>query len=339
VERCPICDGSSAFRFTISGVPIRRCAYCGHGFADYSVAARHLETVYGDDYFSSVGPGYRDYLSEAGLLQQQGQRYGALISRYAPHGRVLDVGSAAGFIAAGMRDAGLAVTLLEPNERMASYASNSLRLSTHNVALENLEIREAYDAISMIQVVMHFFDPRRAFAAAARATRSPGYWLIEAWRADSAVAYVLGRNWHVYNPPSVLNYFTMKSLDLLAAEFGFVRIATGRPRKIITAGHAAALFEFLTSRSKALRLAPSIVNRLPRSFRLPYPGDDIFWAVYQGGGQPNPKPLPCASVTPARIAAHDKSENHSDASSSAYLGVQFLEACAGSRLVRRAMVP
>jgi hypothetical protein len=78
--------------------------------------------------------------------------------------------------------------------------------------------------------------PRNAFR---------GYWLIEGWKADSAVARMLGWKWHVYNPPSMLNYFTMKSLDLLEAEFGFVRIATGRPRKLVTAAHAATPFEFL----------------------------------------------------------------------------------------------
>jgi len=267
----------------VRDIPIRRCASCGHGFADYRADERHLATVYGDGYFSAVGPGYRDYFSEAELLQKRGRRYGALLSRYAPHGLVLDIGSAAGFIAAGMRDTGLAVTALEPNKRMASYASDSLRLPTRNDALENLDVVGAYDVVSMIQVVAHFFDPRQAFAAAARATRSAGYWLIEGWNADSGVARVLGRKWHVYNPPSVLNYFTTKSLDLLAAEFGFVRIATGRPRKLITAAHAATLLKFLVPRSKAFSFAVSVADRMPRSFALPYPGDDIFWAVYQGG--------------------------------------------------------
>ena len=285
MECCPICGGSTVVRFRISDVPIRHCVYCGHGFTDYRADERHLATVYGDNYFSAVGPGYRDYLGEAELLRRRGVRYGVLISCYAPRERVLDVGSAAGFIAAGMRDTGLTVTGLEPNERMASYASHSLRLPTLKEALENLDVVGAYDAVSMIQVVAHFFDPRRAFAAAARATRSPGYWLIESWKADSAMARILGRRWHVYNPPSVLNYFTVKSLDILAAEFGFVRIATGRPWKLITAAHAAALFEFLAPRSKAWRVAAAIADRLPRSFMLPYPGDDIFWALYRGGAQ------------------------------------------------------
>jgi SAM-dependent methyltransferase len=319
MEYCPICNGSTAPRFTISGVPIRQCDWCGHGFADYCADERHLETVYGDDYFSSVGPGYRDYLSEAELLQERGFRYGALISRYAPHGRVLDVGSAAGFIAAGMRDAGLAVTLLEPNERMASYASNSLRLSVRNEPLENLDIVSAYDAVCMIQVVAHFFDLRRAFAAAARATRYAGYWLIETWRANSAVARILGRKWHVYNPPSVLNYFTTKSLDLLAAEFGFMRIATGRPQKLITVAHAAGLFGFLAPRLKALSLAASIADRLPRSWMLPYPGDDIFWAIYQNSGQRRDESQASAYTTHSRIAASHTDENR-DHCNKSFLG-------------------
>jgi SAM-dependent methyltransferase len=264
-------------------IPIRRCASCHHGFAEYGMDERHFATVYGDEYFSAGGPGYRDYLSEGELLQKQGRRYGALIGRYAPLGKVLDIGCAAGFMAAGMRDTGLAVNGLEPNPRMASYASNSLGIPTLQGSLENLDAVGSYDAVSMIQVVAHLVDPRRAFAAAARATSSAGYWLIEGWNSDSGVARVLGHRWHVYNPPSVLNYFTMKSLDLLAAEFGFGRIATGRPSKRISASHASALLEFLAPRSKALRFAASLANRVPPSFVLPYPGDDIFWAIYKRG--------------------------------------------------------
>lgn len=284
MKRCPICGGFSDQCFIVRDIPIRRCASCRHGFAEYGIDEHHFAAVYGDDYFSAGGPGYQDYLSEAKLLQRQGHRYGALLGRYAPRGKVLDIGCAAGFLAAGMRDTGLAVNGLEPNQRMASYASDALGIPTRQGSLENLDAVGSYDAVSMIQVVAHFVDPRRAFAAAARATRSAGYWLIEGWNAESAVARILGRKWHVYNPPSVLNYFTTKSLDLLAAEFGFVRIATGRPRKLITAAHAATLLEFLAPRSKAFRFAVSVADRMPRSFVLPYPGDDIFWAVYRGGG-------------------------------------------------------
>jgi SAM-dependent methyltransferase len=262
-------------------IPIRRCASCLHGFAEYGIHEQHFATVYGDDYFSGGGPGYQDYLSEAELLQRQGRRYGALIGRYVPRGKVLDIGCAAGFMAAGMRDTGLAVSGLEPNQRMASYASSSLGIPTRHGSLEDLDAVEAYDAVSMIQVVAHLVDPRRAFAAAARATSSAGCWLIESWNSNSGVARLLGRRWHVYNPPSVLNYFTMKSLDLLAAEFGFGRVATGRPSKRITASHATSLLEFLAPRSKALRFAASLANRMPPAFVLPYPGDDVFWAIYK----------------------------------------------------------
>ena len=290
MHNCPICDAPTALCFTISAIPVRRCNHCGHAFADYHADEQHLETVYDDNYFSSIGPGYHDYLSEAELLRSHGLRYGSLLSRYAPNGRVLDVGSAAGFIAGGMRDAGLTVTLLEPNARMVSYASDSLHLPARNVPLEHLEVDAPYDAIAMIQVVMHFFDPRLAFAAAAHATRPGGYWLIESWKANSVVARALGRRWHGYNPPSVLHYFTTTSLDALAADFGFVRIATGRPLKLITAAHASALCKFLSHRSRVMRFAAHVADRLPHSLSLPYLGDDIFWAIYQQKDEPGSKP-------------------------------------------------
>jgi hypothetical protein len=80
-ERCPVCSGSTTFRFTIRDIPIRRCDSCGHGFAVYRPGEEHVGTIYGDDYFFGGGAGYRDYTSEGKLLQQQGRRYGESIGR------------------------------------------------------------------------------------------------------------------------------------------------------------------------------------------------------------------------------------------------------------------
>lgn len=102
MKRCPICGDLAAAHFAIGDIPILCCISCDHEFADYTANSTHVADVYGNDYFSSVGPGYRDYLSEAAILRQRGRSYGALIGRYARKAKVLDVGSAAGFIAAGI---------------------------------------------------------------------------------------------------------------------------------------------------------------------------------------------------------------------------------------------
>jgi len=279
---CPICTSAVRFLFTVSGVPIFRCRSCQHSYAEYNSLDRHVSTVFGDNYFFAGGAGYLNYLNEGELLRRQGRRYGAILRRYVPvASRILDVGSAAGFIAAGMQEYGLSVTALEPNQRMASYASDMLGGRVLCADIETLTDDIGYDVVTMIQLVAHLVNPRRAFRAMAQATNPGGYWLIEGWNSNSITARIRRKAWHVYNPPSVLQYFSRRSLDLLAAEFGLVRVSAGRPVKLITAAHAASLLGFLQTQSLLMRMAYGLVKRIPPKLTLPYPGDDIFWALYQ----------------------------------------------------------
>ncbi len=91
---CPSCLGTMTFAFEKNGYSIFCCDTCGNGAVDGEFGASHVKDNYDDKYFFGGGAGYPDYLSEAGLLRDQGMRYGQLLCKYAKPGRLLDVGSA-----------------------------------------------------------------------------------------------------------------------------------------------------------------------------------------------------------------------------------------------------
>ena len=68
-------------------------------------------------------------------------RYAKLISKYTKPGKVLDIGSAAGFILKGFRDSGWICQGVEPNETMAAYGRRYLNLGS----IETLETNEQFD--------------------------------------------------------------------------------------------------------------------------------------------------------------------------------------------------
>ena len=74
------------------------------------------------------------------------------------------------------------------------------------------------------------------------------------------MARLRGKHWHVYNPPSVLQYFSTNSMDTLVAEHGFVRVKKGRPRKLITAAHASGLLMFLSQTSSLMKLVSTCIS-------------------------------------------------------------------------------
>jgi SAM-dependent methyltransferase len=271
---CPSCGGRNhEVVFEVHGFPILHCASCEHRFTPVSDGDSHVEEVYSDGYFTQGGAGYSNYLGERELLTASGRHYGEVLARYTPLGHVLDVGSAAGFILKGMTEAGWKGSGIEPNARMAAYAREKVGVRVDVGTLEHAALREPVDVVSMVQVVGHFFDLRRAFEAAERVTRPGGLWLIEAWDYGSAPARLLGSRWHEYSPPSVVHWFTRASLARTVERFGFREIGHGRPQKRIALSHAKSLLAFK---------APTLAKLVPSiELSLPYPTLDVFYGVYR----------------------------------------------------------
>jgi SAM-dependent methyltransferase len=278
---CPICGATSRRLFVKHEYWIHGCVGCHHRFAEITPAADHVSRIYNDHYFQAGEAGYSDYCAEAPLLRARGQWYGRLLARYMPPHTVLDVGAAAGFILQGLRDSGWQGRGIEPNPRMAAYAATQLGLGVDPCSLEQFRSSEHFRLVSMIQVVAHFVDVRRALAAAAAVTESDGFLLTETWNRESWTARCLGEAWHEYSPPSVLHWFSPAGLRCLAAQFGFREIACGRPGKWISAGHAKSLLRYKLAGVPLGRLATGVLDLLPDRLSLPYPAEDLFWALFQ----------------------------------------------------------
>lgn len=238
--------------------------------------------LYSDSYFhgNSAG-GYNDYLAEGTLLRAAGRRYGKLLKRFISVGDLLDVGSAAGFMVAGLQDTGWRARGLELNASMAEWGRQTMRVSIDTESLERFQSTQQFDAITMVQVVAHFYDLASALANAAKLTKTGGLWLVETWNARSLTARLFGTQWHELNPPSVRRIFTPKSLAIAASRLGMEQIAFGRPAKRILSAHAKSL---VAQKAQTGRLAQALSRAaalLPGNLVLPYPAEDLFWALYR----------------------------------------------------------
>jgi SAM-dependent methyltransferase len=260
---------------------IRDCLVCDHRFTEIAADSQHAQTIYTDDYFSGgASAGYHDYLSDARLLRERGRRYARILQKYAPTGKILDVGAAAGFVLQGFAETGWRAAGIEPNAEMARFARENLNLQVANSTLENFADDEEFDLISMIQVVAHFFDIQEAFENARRLLSENGFLLIETWNRASLAERVFGNNWHEYSPPSVLHFFTPQTLNNFAARFGFEKVAAGRPAKWINGAHAKSLLRYKFENT-ALE---NFIRVIPDRFDFPYPAEDLFWVLYRKSG-------------------------------------------------------
>lgn len=283
-DACPVCGGDTRTVFEAHGFPIRHCRHCSHRFAADAVRPDHVGAVYGDDYFNGGGAGYPDYCAGAAMLRAHGRRYARILGAHMSPGRVLDVGAAAGFVLQGFGDEGWQGVGLEPNAAMAAHARDALgldvRVGTLEAPGERLQA-DTFDLVSMIQVVAHFHDLRRAFERAQRLTRPGGFWLVETWDSASLTARALGRRWHEYSPPSVLHMFTRASLSRLAAAFDMDVVDTGRPAKRISGAHVKSLLGYKLGSGMAAAPLRATLRLLPDRIELPYPAEDLFWTLFR----------------------------------------------------------
>lgn len=278
---CPICDQPTQPIFEKHGYWIHECPACRHRCVNLTTTHTHVSQVYGDDYFTEGGAGYSDYLAEAELITAHGRRYGQILSRHMPPGRILDVGAAAGFILKGIGESGWSGVGLEPNATVAEFGRTRLGMQIEVGALEDFRGSEQFDLVSMIQVIPHFYNLRQALAAATKLTRPGGYWLIETWNKDSFMARIMGQNWHEYSPPSVLHFFSPQTLAALVKQFGFTEVAHGRPAKKINGGHAKSLLQYKLKSLPLGKPAARLLNLAPDNLAIPYPSYDLFWGLYK----------------------------------------------------------
>lgn len=278
---CPIENSVTERVFQKDDYWIRECPVCHLQYVETKTSEGHVTQVYGDNYFLGGGAGYSNYLSEEKIITDHGRYYGKLLKKFTQPGTVLDVGAAAGFILKGLSEYGWKGVGLEPNATMAKHGREETGVNIEVGALEGFASDEKFDLVTMIQVVPHFYQLKEALQAAADLTKPSGYWLIETWNKDSWMARLMGQNWHEYSPPSVLHFFSPKTLGLLANQFGFVEVAKGRPAKRIGTGHAKSLLKYKMEESNVGRLGIKMINLIPDDLTLPYPSYDLFWALYK----------------------------------------------------------
>lgn len=278
---CPLCSEPSELKFEVDGHGVFACPACRHRFHPIGRQQReHVAATYDDSYFAGGGAGYDDYTREQDLLRNAGRFYARRLSRHTQPGTLLDVGAAAGFILDGFLERGWQGQGVEPNQSMATHATGR-GLPVTCSSWEDFATKDRFDLVSMIQVIAHFVDVRHGLEHARSFLEPGGHLLIETWDRSSWTAKAFGKSWHEYSPPSVLHWFTRKSLDKLVTACGFEKVTAGKPAKRIQLGHAASLIRYKMSGSFVKRALTSPLALLPKKLKVPYVFDDVFWTLYR----------------------------------------------------------
>lgn len=280
--KCTVCHSDKTkIKFLKNGYRILYCLKCGHVFTDFAPTAIEVEEIYSDDYFFKGGAGYEDYTLERDMLIKRGEYYAGKMNQFIEPGKVLDVGAAAGFILKGFENKGWQGTGIEPNGFMVEYGKKEIGVNIKKGAIETVELEDNFDLVLLIQVVAHIYDLQNSINRIYNFLKPNGLALIETWNKDSFTAKIFGKNWHEYSPPGTLNFFSKKTLDKLMFSNNFTKIGGGTPKKSIHSKHAKSLIKHKLLESKGLKWLAGTTKIIPGNMILPYPAEDLFWALYK----------------------------------------------------------
>jgi 2-polyprenyl-3-methyl-5-hydroxy-6-metoxy-1,4-benzoquinol methylase len=231
LDACPLC-GSDDLRpaFTEEPYTVVRCGSCGLGFVTPRLDESGLVGIYtAESYWTSDSPktqGYHDYRADEPLyLKTFRKRLGYALRGGPAAGRALDVGCAAGFCMAALRERGFEVHGVEVSEAIGSHARDHFGFGD-NVFIGTLEdsphAEESFDLVCMWDVVEHVPDPRALLAKAYSLLRPGGLLVIETQDIDSRFAKTLGPKWHHFKHAEHIYHFTPATVTEMVRTAGFV---------------------------------------------------------------------------------------------------------------------
>ena len=214
---CLLCDGSSRPETRFAPAQFRRCEQCGFIFA----AGEPDTDVYDDTYFEGYAGG--DYLSEEAQRRRESRIRLDLLARVAPPpGRLLEIGSAAGFLLHEASLRGYEPVGVEPNAAMVGHARDALGMDVRVGFLGEVALpAEPFDVACAFHVVEHLERPREALRAVHDALAPGGHLLAEVPNAESAAAHRLGGRWQSLEPSYHVGQYGPESLRTLLERTGF----------------------------------------------------------------------------------------------------------------------
>ena len=266
LDRCLACGGARlrplALRYEFRGTfPAAECAACGMRFLAVQPAGESLASLYSAEYFRSD---FRCGRSEVAF--DDGAAFGAeseglldAFARFAPPGRLLEVGCAGGWLLDRARRRGWSVRGVEPSAEAAAHA-RALGLDVHAGTLESAALPDAaFDFALLGDVLEHVPDCGATMRELARVLAPGGVLYVRGPVTTNSLARgfalalfgALGRPIVLREPPYHLWEFTPRSLAGLFRATGFdvidvrqSKIPPGRPHGAKSALERAALAAF-----------------------------------------------------------------------------------------------
>jgi SAM-dependent methyltransferase len=215
---CVVCGHAHArLQFPKDGYSMVACQACGALYVGEDPAAIDFDALYGQAYYTGGSDAvFADYVGQEAARRAHARRKLAVLRHLPPriprHGRLLDVGCAAGFFLAEAR-AHYEVQGVELSTWSSAYARDRLKLPVTTGTLQQAALpADRFDVVTLWDVIEHVPEPVPLLAEIARVLKPGGRVVLTTGDWGSAYAQRHGEHWHLMTPPWHLSFFTRASL-------------------------------------------------------------------------------------------------------------------------------
>ena len=223
MTQCNLCGAyEMCSKYEISGykypLKIVECRKCG---LIWQFDQQDANELYNEGYYSGSNEySYIDEREDKFLRDiESRRRIRNLVSYLKPATnrawKLLDVGSSFGNLVDNARNMGINATGMDVSEYVTKSSKNGVIYGDVCVSID-----EKYDAITMVEVIEHLSNPKKALKNCYNALEDNGLLLIQTTNMDSLVRRFEGEHSRYYLPGHLF-YFSKKTLTAMLKQQGF----------------------------------------------------------------------------------------------------------------------
>lgn len=221
---CNLCNSSEYKLFReIYGHRLVKCKQCGLVYLNPRPTQQEINEEYSAEYH--IGRLLRrkpitDDEIEYQIKKNIG-RAEEIVKQFGNKGKLLDIGCAAGFFIACLKRYGWNVTGVEISEWASKFARERLGLKVFMGSIEDIQINEYFDVITMYHVLEHLPFPLRTLKRVSEIVTDDGVLVIKGPNLDSFDRVWHGKHWRGYDPPFHTYHFTPETYRMILEKAGF----------------------------------------------------------------------------------------------------------------------
>ncbi len=211
---CRICKRNTLlFWLRIDSSSILKCEYCKVARTFPMPSRKSLQ-----DFYSSFS--YESGFINESLIRSESVSILKTLDKH--KGKLLDIGSGAGFLLDEAKKRGWEVTGIEMSKKLANYGAKNFKLNIINGDFLTIKLpEESFDAIVLSQVIEHLTDPERWLSRIKKLIKKDGVFALTTPNIESHLFNVQRESFPYLIPPEHVFYYGPTSLRMLLNRCGF----------------------------------------------------------------------------------------------------------------------